>query len=118
MRIISPTGTIDEGEDEIIVNVFAGSSRSHVAFRIDDGPPQAMERRLTEDPFVRKLWEERDPNLYKAAQEPHKKNTHLWFATLPKDMKPGTHEVTVIEKDIYGNTHRASRIFVVPPMKE
>jgi len=117
MRIISPTGTVEEGEDEIIVNVFAGSSRSHVAYRIDEGKPESMERRLTEDPFVKRLWEQRDPELHKAAQEPHKQNTHLWFAKLPDDLEPGTHEVTVIAKDHYGNTHRSSRIFVVPEKK-
>ncbi len=118
IRIISPTGTVEEGEKEIIANVFAGSSRSHVAYRIDEGKPQAMERRVTEDPFVRNLWENRDEELHKAAQQPNGRTTHLWFAKLPDDLEPGTHEVTIIEKDIYGDTHRASQIFVVPEKKE
>jgi hypothetical protein len=117
MRIVSPTGTLDEGEEEIIVNIFAASSRSQVAYRIDEGQLQAMERRVTEDPFVRKLWEERDPDLHKAAQEPNARTTHLWFAKLPENLEPGTHEVTVIEKDLYGDTHRGSQIFVVPEKK-
>lgn len=114
MRIHSPTGTVQAGDDNrIVVNVFAGSSRSMVAYRIDDGPPAAMERRLDKDPLVEKLWNERDQSLHKPAQEPTERNTHLWFADLPKDLEPGTHRITVIAKDIYGETHRASQIFVV-----
>jgi len=112
IRISSPVGNLGQ-QKQVIANVFAGSSKSQVACRIDDGPLVAMERKMMKDPFVENLAKQTEKTANKGPQAAYDKNTHLWVAGLPTDLSPGTHTVTVVEKDQYGNTHRESAIFVV-----
>jgi hypothetical protein len=83
-----------------------------VAYRIGEGVLCEMKRERMADPFMRHLWDTRDQNLKMAAQEPTDRNTHIWTAELPV-LDPGTHTITIVEKDQYGNTHRQAGIFVV-----
>jgi hypothetical protein len=111
IRIVSPVGHVKNGVPAV-VNVLAGSSKSEVAYRIGEGVLCEMKRERMADPFMRHLWDTRDQNLKKAAQEPTDRNTHIWTAELPV-LDPGTHTITIVEKDHYGNTHRQAGIFVV-----
>ena len=112
IRISSPVGHLGD-QKQVIANVFAGSAKSQVAFRIDDGPLSEMTRTMMADPFMERLAKETEKTAFKGPQRGTDRNTHLWVADLPKDLEPGTHTVTVVEKDQYGNTHRQSAIFVV-----
>jgi hypothetical protein len=112
IRIGSPVGHLGD-QKQVIANVFAGSSKSQVAFRIDDGPLSEMTRTMMADPFMERMVKETEKISHKGPLDVTSRNTHIWVADLPTDLEPGTHTVTVVEKDQYGNTHRQSAIFVV-----
>lgn len=92
------------GGTDVVVNLFDGGPRSRVSFRIGDGPLVPMTRTRRPDPFVaalyarntatRKSWVKAEPC------------SHLWVARLPRDLRPGTHRLTVEATDEYGRPHR------------
>ncbi|KMO32932.1 Cna protein B-type domain containing protein [Methylobacterium tarhaniae] len=92
------------GSTNVVVNLFDGGPRSRVSFRIGDGPLVPMVRTRRPDPFVaaiyarnaatKKSWVKAEPS------------THLWVARLPRDLKAGTHRLTVEAADEYGRPHR------------
>ncbi len=130
----------ETGKADVIVNVFAGSEKSVVEMSVDgvDGW-EPMERFHGKDPYyvraagrqaafialTAELKGEKEPGksfinemrakfkpVLRGLPEPSD-STHLWKAALPEGLKPGAHSLTVREKDMFGRTHTATRIFVV-----
>ena len=117
MRISRPAGNIPREEMKdarVIVNVFDGSRRSLVEYRLDDSPPVKMEMNwdFKKDPFIEDLAEQYEGyRLY-----PWEKGTlihHMWTAPLPKDLAPGLHTIVVRTVDQFGHTYQAARIFLI-----
>jgi len=104
------------GETEVIVNVFAGSEKSTVSMKIGkDGSWKTLERFEGEDPqFVKLKAQEESENPPNGRDLPKVINTpHLWKATLPTNIKPGTHTIHVRTKDMFGQVYEDERILIV-----
>ena len=124
------------GETEVVANIFSGSERSTVEFRVGDSDWQPMEQTTRMDPFYLKLkaregWlighlteglsaEERegfDLRAVEGIQEfygrplPDARDTdHIWVATLPADTPPGFQLIEVRTTDQFGQTDTGRRI--------
>lgn len=102
----------------IYVNVFGGSERSKVEFRVGaKGPWQTLEKTVEQDPYFAML-KEREAST----PEEHLKgrplpkiilSDHLWKAPLPEGLKPGVHRIYVKTEDQYGRVFEASRVMRV-----
>jgi hypothetical protein len=101
----------DIGGAVVFANVFNGTGRSVVKMRCGAGDEwRAMEKVEAADRRVTRL-HERDkdlqPPLY-PAQAPMSNCPHLWRASLPEGLAPGSHLAEVIATDMFGNTHHGS----------
>ncbi|SFV08106.1 Calcineurin-like phosphoesterase [Methylobacterium sp. 174MFSha1.1] len=99
------------GGTTVVVNLFDGGPRSRVSFRVGDGPPVAMTRTRRPDPFVAALYARNAAT--KKSWVKAEPCSHLWVARLPRDLKPGTHRLTVEATDEYGRPHRDALVLEV-----
>lgn len=102
-------------EAELIANVYNGSPRTRVEFRVGAGPWLAMAREEREDPHYAALeaLEEGDTpppgrKLPKADKCPH-----LWVAPLPAGMPRGTQRLEVRATDHWGRSVSGWRLLRV-----
>jgi hypothetical protein len=99
-------------ETEVIVNVFAGSSRSTVEMKVGEGQWQKMENFVGKCPFFVKLKESetsaKPPNGLKLPNPADTK--HLWRGKLPALLPRGTHAVQVRTTDMFGQVYTDRRI--------
>ncbi len=96
---------------EVVVNVFAGSSRSVVEMRAGNGAWTALRNAEGFDPFFLALKElERGPKPPLGLKLPGASKTkHLWQGRLPR-LAPGTHAIEVRATDMFGQVHTDRRI--------
>ena len=108
---INPRGATTH---EIIVNVFAGSERSTVEMRLNDGDWQKMTQIEGQDPYFLKLKElEALPTPPPGLKLPKASLTkHLWKINMPS-ISQGTHAIEVRTTDMYGQMYSDRRIFRV-----
>ncbi|TGE01457.1 calcineurin-like phosphoesterase C-terminal domain-containing protein [Methylobacterium nonmethylotrophicum] len=99
------------GGANVVVNLFDGGPRSRVAFRIGDGPLVPMVRVRRPDPFVAALYARNAAT--KKSWVKAEPCTHLWAARLPRDLRAGTHRLTVEATDEYGRPHRDGLVLEV-----
>lgn len=100
---------------ELLVNVYAGSERSTVDWRIGGGAWAAMERTARVDPnyeVVRKAEAERKPPPGHKLGDPAV-CPHLWASRLPAGLAKGVHVVEVRTVDMFKQTATARRILLV-----
>ena len=98
----------------IHVNVFSGSSKSIVQFRVSDGDWIKMRKIHAKDPLYSMIRQRDLQNFPKApALNGPVDSTHLWQANLPAGIKPGSHLIHVQTKDMYGREFRAQRVLRV-----
>ncbi len=119
MNIYAPeaVAVAELGGTDLVVNVFAGSAKSTVKYRIV-GESDWIDMRMTEshDPeYVRT----RDREISVAPDAPElnapEKSYHLWTAKLPQGVSIGNHRIEVETVDMYQREFRASRILRVIP---
>jgi hypothetical protein len=94
---------------EVVVNLFDGGPRSKLDYKIGEGPWRPMTRAFRTDPFVEELYlRSRDSmkSWVKAAP-----SSHVWTASLPADLEPGAHTITVRATDDYGQKHLGHKLF-------
>lgn len=105
----------DLASTEMVVNVFAGSERSVTEMRVGMGRWYPMTNFEGTDPFFVKLKEaETAPRPPQGLKLPNPSKTrHLWKATLPTDLKKGTHVVEVRTTDMFGQVYTDRRIIRV-----
>jgi hypothetical protein len=119
MNIHAPeTITRDQAaETEILVNVFAGSERSTVRMRLDNGPFTTLKRVERPDPYyaeLKKAEESKKPP--RGRKLPRLENSHhLWAGYLPASPAPGSHLIEVRTTDMFGHTYTGYRIIRVNP---
>lgn len=82
---------------QIVANIYRASPTAQVQFRLNDGPPQPMQRLIQEDPYVLRFLEHNQahyPEWMRARPV-----AHLWAAELPAMLPKGDHmvEVTAVE---------------------
>lgn len=103
------------GGHEVWVNVYAGSPRSTVDFRLDGGPWQPA--RLTSGvvaPRYRAILDrERALDHARRRLPDAVPCPHLWKASLPRAVEAGSHRLEVRSIDHFGREHRAVRTFLV-----
>jgi len=104
------------GETFVHVNVFNGSENSEVRLRVGDADEWVvLEKVLEEDPYyvgIRNREMERNPENPRPLNPPVL-SAHLWKATLPAGLTPGSHLLSVEATDAYGRLHRGKRILRV-----
>jgi hypothetical protein len=108
MRIESPEASLphtEVNETELLVNVFNGSERSEVRYRINDGDWTEMER-LEEaySPFFTELYAD-----YRRNATP---TNHIWSAAMP-DLPAGVHRITAWTRDMYGQEFTQTKVVEV-----
>jgi len=98
---------------EIVANVFAGSERSKVEFRLDgEGAWRPMRREPGEDPYLRAInamEEAAGLSRYERATRASKGTGHIWRAKLPAAESPGLRVIEVRETDMFGQVHLGRR---------
>jgi len=142
MNIWTPweVAATETGKTDILVNVFGGTKRSTVEFRVgQDGEWQTMTYSPQKDPYFIAL-RERDEiyhierKMHTALRETIKtllkednelpqrgkrlnygapKSTHMWQAKLPENIKVGTHVINIRTTDMFGQTFTGRRIIRV-----
>lgn len=112
---------------QVLVNIFNGTEKSTVEMQIDQtGVWMQLSQTTTTDPAN---WEMHEMNKYLDVKVDNKKldelfgwqmdkpqkSRHFWTGALPKKLKPGTHQLAIKTKDMFGNVYQSSRIFRVNP---
>ena len=138
MNIWAPweVASTDTGTTDVIVNVFGGTKRSTVEFRLGEvGEWRPMAYMPQEDPYYKALKAREDTNhlerklhtdiretLKSALKEngelPQRgrvisgitKSSHIWQAQLPENAPTGTHVIHVRTTDMFGQTSTGRRI--------
>jgi hypothetical protein len=105
-------GQGEAGDAELLVNVYNGSPRTRVEFRLGEGEWLPMERVVREDPYyaAMKALEAGDTpppgrKLPKAGKSPH-----LWAAPLPVAPPRGVHGIEVRATDHWGRVVTGRRV--------
>ena len=114
MRISSPQGTLlkeEISDTKIIVNVFDGSERSKVTYKIDDLSEKEMKQTYMKDPYLVELYKQTE-TVIKRPIKPQK-SFNIWTAPLLENLKPGVHKIVVTTKDQFGNIYTANKIFEI-----
>jgi hypothetical protein len=115
MAIHAPEEVVASDADaaEVVVNVFAGSSRSTVEMRVGgSGPWVRMAHSPRVDPAYAalKLAETGGTPPPGRALPGASTSSHIWAAKLPVNLAVGAHAVTVRATDMFGQVYEASRI--------
>jgi hypothetical protein len=100
---------------EVLINVYAGSERSTVELRVDDGPwhpALRLEERISPRYAEILAREESLRHVRRRLPDPVP-SPHLWRAALPSSLTSGPHELEVRTTDMFGREHRTTRTFVV-----
>lgn len=117
MRVESPEPTVrvdGSGDLELLVNVFNGSARSEVHYRLNDQEPVAMEHLpLSISPFFRAM-RQNHPDRFADWIQPLE-GTHIWRADLPGPLPPGVHTITIYTRDMFGQEWTKRRLLEVQP---
>lgn len=100
---------------EFLVNVYNGSERSRVEYRLDGaGPWVAMEQTARPDPFYVEAKERETDDMPQLETLPNAiPSPHLWRGQLPKGLTPGAHLLEVRTEEADGGTFEAHRAFRV-----
>lgn len=114
MRISSPQGTILKNkisETKIVVNIFDGSERSKVTYKIDSFPEKEMTPTYMKDPYLAELYRQTETVI----ERPIKPlvSSHIWTAPLLEDLKSGAHKIVVTTQDQFGHIFKTAKIFEI-----
>ncbi len=99
-------------EQEIRVNVFNGSERSVVKFRINNGNWQEMERLdLAFSTFFSDMREQYEDKFLEWIQPI--KSTHIWRAEFPSQKEAGIHKLEVRTRDMFGQEFTQTKVLEI-----
>jgi hypothetical protein len=100
---------------EFLVNVYNGSERTRVEFRLDGaGGWEAMEQTARPDPFYEAAKQRETDDLPRLSKLPEVvPSPHLWRGMLPRGLAGGTHLIEVRATDPWGRTFEGERVFRV-----
>lgn len=112
IRISAPRGFLSRQEissSRIMANVFNAGPHWEVEYQWDDSGFQPMNKVVTTDPYIERLFAE-DPS-YESREA--RNSLHLWEAPLPENAPRGIHTITVRATDGQGDQFKASRIIEI-----
>lgn len=107
------------GKEIVRANVFAGSPRSIVLMRVNDGPWMPMQLKPQPDPAMQWVIANQDTahpwlgSKYGGKNVKVPNSQHIWQASLPDGLKEGTYTLQIKATDIHGQTDTASTFFKV-----
>ena len=101
------------GAARIVVDLFDGGPRSHVAYEIEGHTfsPVAMEKVRMCDPYIVELFA-RNKGSCKPWVEPAP-SSHVWTAPLPASLPPGSHRLVARASGEFGDTHVAHAVLEI-----
>lgn len=105
----------DTAETVVTANVFNGTSKSVIEMRIGSGDWTKMTSTVRPDPTYQRIYAQEELVAKKPwLKLPTPKNSsHLWEATLPADLTPGSHLIEVRASNVFGKTYSGRRIIRV-----
>ena len=109
--LAGPISSVAAGSTRVVANFFTGGPRSKLEMALGDGPFAPMTKTERLDPFVVEVYTRNDATKKPWVQPG--KSSHLWQATLPAGLEPGTYRVTVRATDEYGRHHQARMVLEV-----
>ncbi len=106
------------GETPLLANIFAGSKRSKVEYRLDgkgDWTPMEWVEGLADPAYVRmkELEQKMDESIGHESWEPFPNVRHMWRANLPGNIASGTHCIEVRTTDMFGQVFTGYRVMAV-----
>jgi len=107
-----PISAAAAGSTRLLVNLYDGGPKSSLRYAIgrsQDWLPMQRVERL--DPFVQDVYARNRPAI-KPWVNPGK-SSHLWQATLPATLAPGTYAIRVRGTDEYGRNHEGMMVLEV-----
>jgi hypothetical protein len=103
----------DELPSELVVNVFNGTRKSKVWYRLAGREWQEMSQTVGSSPYYEQLLarfpEDWSPNLRAIP------TNHLWVGDFPADLPAGTHRIDIKTEDAYGQMWEISRVIEIGP---
>ena len=105
MRLTVPAPLLVGQSAEVVANVFAGSAKSQVRYRINNNAwlPMTHSPRLDPSLLAIKAIEQSDtPPNGRTIPDPQPSH-HIWAANLPTNLPPGVHRVEVESVDMFGH---------------
>ena len=85
----------------VLANIYWGTEKSDVTFRVNAGAWRPMKRSPQQDPYLKKVI---------TPGHPLSIVQHMWSAKLPADLRAGGYTVEVRTVDMYGQTFFGRRI--------
>ena len=114
MDITAPTNVSpgEASDAELVVNVFAGSEKSRVEYRVGDGAWTEMRRDLRQAPLYAAIKEaERSQSPPAGRRLPDARaSTHIWVAPIPDGLSSGVHRIVVRHTDMFGQVDEGSTL--------
>jgi hypothetical protein len=115
IRIEAPEAQLsatDLSGEEIRVNVFNGSERSEVRYRINNGDWTEMGRlELAISTFFEQMREEHDEKFLGWIQPIN--TTHIWRADLPQGLDTGVHKLEIHTRDMHGQEYTQTKVLEI-----
>ena len=108
-------GLAQAGRVSVFANVFNGDEHTNVEMKIGDGDWNAMRKVREIDPRLQSVFDreaavlKKDDSAFRGLSKP-RLSGHLWRATLPTPVKPGTHFIEVRATKRNGQTYRGRRV--------
>lgn len=99
-----------------VANVFVGSEKDAVEYRIDGGKWKPMEYTPTFDPEYTATvlqWDQSETLLPGRRPSNPETSKHLWSVQLPNKLENGNHRIEVRATDLFGKVHTAQKEFRV-----
>ncbi len=120
MHLHAPASVAAEGADgaEVVANIFNAVPEAEVRMRVgEEGSWAAMERVERPDPVFLELVERENRVADRPWRNlPRPRNSmHLWAASLPAGLPPGTHTIEVRAANGDGQEFRGVRVITVTP---
>jgi hypothetical protein len=100
----------------VFANFFMGNETTPVDIRFDGGKWQKMKFSKSFDPtYVASMvqWDYADSLLGNRRPSLPVESTHLWEIAVPRNLKPGQHNIEVRAKDMYGRVFTTTQAFMV-----
>lgn len=103
--------THEASHAKVLVNVFDGGPLTEVTLSTGNGEPLPMQRVARVDPFTQYLFAMNPISAKPWVQATQ--STHLWSASLPKDLAKGFHRAIINVRDEYGRRYSQSLVFEI-----
>jgi hypothetical protein len=109
--LTGPLAADRAGSTRVVVNLFDGGPRSKVEMAVGEDAFRPLQRVERLDPFVVEVYARNGETKKPWVQAAN--STHLWQATLPATLGPGTYRMTVRAIDEYARPHEGSMVLEV-----